>query len=125
MAAASTALGISVMTTMSYSPKANHAVWILPPSFSIAGRTASIRSWGLLTKACQPSREYAIWWRKCGMGVPPVVEIAAHRRTEREQGQDELWNCVLARTVVLFAVYDELSTQVRMVQQSLTLPDGT
>lgn len=31
----------------------------------------------------------------------------------------------LARTVVLSLVYDELSTQVRMVQQSLRLPDGT
>ena len=34
-------------------------------------------------------------------------------------------NGILARTVVLSVVYDELSTQLRMVQQSLTLPDGT
>lgn len=32
---------------------------------------------------------------------------------------------VLVRTVVLTVVYDDLSTQVRMVQKSLTLPDGT
>jgi len=32
---------------------------------------------------------------------------------------------VLARTVVLAVVFDSLSTDLRMVQKSLTLPDGT
>jgi hypothetical protein len=32
---------------------------------------------------------------------------------------------VLTRTVVLAIVFDDNSTQVRMVQKSLTLPDGT
>jgi len=32
---------------------------------------------------------------------------------------------VLVRTAVLAVVYDELSTQVRMVQKSLTFPNGT
>ena len=32
---------------------------------------------------------------------------------------------VLTRTVVLAVVFDDSSTQVRMVQKSLTLPDGT
>jgi hypothetical protein len=31
---------------------------------------------------------------------------------------------VLARTVVLAIVFDDNSTQVRMVQKSLTLPNG-
>jgi hypothetical protein len=32
---------------------------------------------------------------------------------------------VLSRTVVLTIVFDDNSTQLRMVQKSLTLPDGT
>jgi len=32
---------------------------------------------------------------------------------------------VLVRTVVLSVVFDQNSTEVRMLQQSLTLPNGT
>src|SRR5207248_7245530 len=87
--AALTLSGISVTSTTSYSPNANHALLILPPNFSTAGLTASIRSCGLANRACQPSREYATLCRYCGI-LPPLDRLSGESSQSTAVGVKKL-----------------------------------